>query len=499
MTNLLGETMTNTAAAPGAREATLIRLPLAARWLVAAAACAVVLACAALLSAGAARAATIDGAITSITTTATGTTQWDRVDFGCTWAVPDGSAPGDTFSLDLPVELKWFGATDFALAGPDGQSVALAHADPTGHVVFTLTDYVLTHQTGVHGSCHFATQYAAQTSDGTSHLDFQVGGEVIRVDLPTTAPCSPDCTVDRGTPSKYMWWDDAAQTTTQSVIRASATDSDSSVVTLTDVPGPGLALDCASLTVTIGKVLDAQGYVTDPRDDTLYPPVVTCTTQGASVTWSDVAAGEYAELWVRADVVDPSAATYTNQGTVTVNGRTAPVWNEVRASDAGGDGTGSPTSTTSTTTTSTTTSPTSTSPTSTTSTTTSPTSTTSTSTSPTSTTSTTTTSTTTTSTTTSPTSTSPTSTSPTSTSPTSTTSTTTAPTATNATSTSGTSTTSAATTAPTGTTTRPTRTIVSAATLAFTGSDAGRLALVAALLLGTGVLLSVAGRRARRH
>ncbi len=351
---LLGWDMTNFHAGHQARGATLVRRLQATRWLAALAACAVVLACATLLSARTARAATIDGAITSITTTATGTAQWDTVDFACTWAVPDGSAPGDTFSLDLPSELRWFGATDFVLAGRDGLPVASAHADASGHVVFTLTDYVLTH-VDVHGSCHFSTQYVAETTDETVDLDFQVGDEVVRVDLPTVGPCAGPCTEDRTVPSKYMWWSDAAQTTTRSAVRAPATTSDSSDVTIADTPGPGLALDCATVAVTIGTVLDAAGDVTDPRDDGTYVPKISCTPQGVSVTWSQVPAGEYTELRVLATVVDPTATTYTNGAVVSVNGQDTPVHDEVRRSDAGGDGTGSATTTTTSSTTATTT------------------------------------------------------------------------------------------------------------------------------------------------
>ena len=147
------------------------------------------------------------GAITSITTTATSTAQWDRVDLACTWAVPDGSSPGDTFSLAAAAGAAVVRFHGLRPQGPDGQPVAHAHAGPDGSVVFTLTDYVLTHPVGVHGSCHFSTQYIAETTDETVHLDFQVGDEVIRVDVATVGPCTEDCAVDRTEPSKYMWWD----------------------------------------------------------------------------------------------------------------------------------------------------------------------------------------------------------------------------------------------------------------------------------------------------
>ena len=449
----------------GRQEATtLISLPAAGRWLAALAACLVV-ACVGLLGAGTARADVIAGAITSITTTSTNTAQWDRVDFACTWAVPDGASPGDTFGLQLPPELRWFGSTDFDLEDPDGQAVARAHADDDGTVVFTLTDYVLTHPIDLHGTCHFSTQYVAATTGETVHLDFEVGDQVVRVDVVTSDPCTADCAVDRTEASKSMWWHDTAQTVTQSVIRAPATTSDLSDVTITDAPGPGLALDCATLTVTIGKVLDADGAVTAPRDDAQYVPEISCTTEAVAVTWSAVPAGEYAELWVRADVVDPYLATYTNAGSVVVDGCSAPVDAEVRHSDAGGDGEGtpSPTSTSSTTT-----------------------STTSTSTSP------------------PP---SSTSTSSTTTSGTTTSSTTTSPSTTatgSGTFTGPGSVTSPATTQDTGAATTGGGTYsgslgTSDSALAFTGSDALQLAAVAGLLLVSGALLVGFSRRGRRH
>ncbi|KRF25947.1 Ig-like domain-containing protein [Phycicoccus sp. Soil803] len=450
--------MTNADVGHAGPGTTLIRLPGVGRWLAALAACLVV-AGATLLGAGAARAATIDGAITSITTTATNTTQWDRVDLACTWAVPDGSSPGDTFSLQLPPQLRWFGSADFDLTAPDGQPVAHAHAGADGLVVFTLTDYVRTHPVDLHGTCHFSTRYSAETTDETVHLDFQVGDQVVRVDLPTVGPCTHDCAVDRTEASKYMWWDDTSQTTTQSVIRTPATTLAVSDVTITDAPGPGLALDCGSLTATIGKVLDADGNVTTPRDDAQYVPEISCTTHALSVTWSDVPAGEYAELWVRADVVDPSLATYGNDGSVTMDGRTTPVHDTVRHSDAGGDGEGTPSPTT-TTSTSTTTSTTTTSPSST--------------------------------------------TSPTSSS---TTSSTTSPTTSPSTTATGTGTvTPPVTTGGVVVTTGSGTTggalgqgLMDDTALAFTGFDAVQLAGVAAVLLGSGILLTGLGRRSRGH
>ncbi|MFR0657183.1 Ig-like domain-containing protein, partial [Pantoea sp. SIMBA_079] len=69
---------------------------------------------------------TIPGAITSVTTdkTAYGYNERLKLTFG--WAVPDGSQPGDTFTLDLPDELAAASLARFQLTAPDGQTVATA-------------------------------------------------------------------------------------------------------------------------------------------------------------------------------------------------------------------------------------------------------------------------------------------------------------------------------------------------------------------------------------
>jgi hypothetical protein len=328
-----------------------------------------------LVATAPARAAVIDGAITSISTTSSHTAQWDQVTFQCSWAVPSGSQSGDTFSLQLPPELKWFGSTTFSLDSPDGQPVATAHADPSGAVVFTLTSYAAAHPQALHGTCQFTTLYSVVGTGGEVTLTFQVGSQVIRVPIETQGPCTQDCGPDRSSASKTMWWSDDAQTTTQSVVRGPATTADTSTVTLVDHPKPGLALDCATVTTRIGAHLDQLGDIADPRDDTVYPPTVSCTPTQATARWTDLPAGEFTELRVGSTVVDPSLSTYENTGTVTINGVDAPVSDQVRRTTAGGTGEGTPnpttTSTTSTTSTTTSAPPTTSSTTSTTSSTTS--------------------------------------------------------------------------------------------------------------------------------
>lgn len=293
------------------------------------------------------QAAVISGAITSITTTATQTQQYDRVDLDCTWAVPNGSKPGDTFTLQLPSQLRWYGASTFTLKSPDGQAVAIAQVDSHGLVTFTLTNYVLTHSVNVHGDCTFSTQYAVATTGENVTLNFVVGAEVIAVEIGTGAPCTQNCPPAHNVAAKSMWWVDGTQQSARSRIEAPPTTADISTVTLTDKPGPGLAIDCTSISPSVGKTLDADGLVLQPGDAAQHPAQVVCSPTSLSVRWTGLPPGEYTEVELTNLVTDPNLAKYTNTGTVTINGFIAPVGSHLARTDGGGTGVGStPTPTT---------------------------------------------------------------------------------------------------------------------------------------------------------
>jgi surface antigen len=407
-----------------------------------------------LATAAPSRADVIPGAITSIRTTAAHVDEGDQVTFTCTWAVPDGSRPGDTFDLTLPHELSWVGSRAFTLVAPDGSAVATAVVDEADHVTFTLADYAASHPRDLHGSCTFVTVYTTAGTGGEVDLDFQVGAEVIRVPVGTDEPCTSNCAGSRDDAGKDMWWLDPAQTTTRSVIWTPATRAGSTTVTITDVPAPGLALDCATVEAHIGSHLGRQGKLAAPYDDDTIPAAVTCTPEGLVVRWRSVPEGEYAEVRVNATVTHPAQSTYANAAVVSFDGRDNPVQSTVVRTDAGGTGTGQvpPSATTAPTTTA-------------------------------------------------PTPTAPTPTAPTTTAPTPSPSTTTAtrPTATSPTQTSPTQTmhlgpdTSPAPHSPTALAADGTP------VLAHTGSDLARIASVASLLLLLGAWLLMATRRRGSH
>jgi hypothetical protein len=189
-----------------------------------------------LVTAAPSRADVIPDAITSIRTTATHVDEGDEVTFTCTWAVPDGSSPGDTFDLTLPEQLTWVGSRTFSLRAPDGSVVATATVDDTDHVLFTLGAYVATHTRDVHGTCTFVTLYSTAGTGHEVDLEFQTGAEVIRVAVGTDEPCTANCAGSRDDAGKDMWWLDAAQSTTRSVVWTPATSADSTTVTITTPP-----------------------------------------------------------------------------------------------------------------------------------------------------------------------------------------------------------------------------------------------------------------------
>lgn len=126
-----------------------------------------------VIAAAPASAATIPNAIdpaSIVSVKNTGSTgqvyTFDRLRISGQWSVPDGSQPGDTFSMTLPSELSAY-TSDFDLAAPDGSPVGHCVVVGTSAVMTcTLNDYVLTH-TDVHGDFFFLATAARTTSSNT--------------------------------------------------------------------------------------------------------------------------------------------------------------------------------------------------------------------------------------------------------------------------------------------------------------------------------------------
>lgn len=287
-------------------------------------------------------------AVIEVTTTATSVAQWDRVDFTCRWQVPDGSQPGDTFTLTLPDELRWMGSMSFSLLAPDGAPVATASvaAGPPWTVTFTLTDYVMDHPLNVGGTCHFSTQYVRTVVEGEEvQLDFDVSGQVQTVPLTGSNPCQSGCDQPPATPTKWMWWSDPAdQQRTHSVLFSPVTPLDGTTVTITDTPRAGLAIDCSSVVVTVGDSRANDGTVIADATATHPDPAhITCAPTSLTATW-ELPAGWYMNVDLDSDVTQPGLTGYHNDGTVALDGQQpATVTSELVRTNAGGDGQGEPT------------------------------------------------------------------------------------------------------------------------------------------------------------
>lgn len=159
----------------------------------------------------AAMAAEIHGAITDIVLESSGEVNVGTVvKFQGSWSVPDSAQGGDTFTLRLPDELKWRGATSFdlTLCPPGGGScssvvVAKAKVSDDGVVTFTLTDYV-NDKIDIGGSFHFSTEFIGENDgSGSKTVSFGDLDSGKDVDLPMQDPQSKLRLTKSASPSAF--------------------------------------------------------------------------------------------------------------------------------------------------------------------------------------------------------------------------------------------------------------------------------------------------------
>lgn len=301
----------------------------------------------ATLAIDSASAAAIPNAVTNIspvTTTPIGTGY--QLTLQGTWAVPDNSAAGDTFALQLPSQLQWFGPVDFSLKDSSGDIVATGHAAADGSVVFTLSDYVTDHPTDVHGTFTFVTTYTAtQTQPGPETLNFTVGGTVVAVPIQDagpgtdTGPNTPPTSISQA--FKWAWWSDSStQNRVDSILSTPTLTAPATVVTITDTPAAGLELDCSSIGTAVGTVLDT-GWRVDNGLAATHAADISCDKTLATVTWHDLPAGATAQLTISANVTDSSQTSFTNDGAIVIDQASSPVSSTVAYEGASGEGSGS--------------------------------------------------------------------------------------------------------------------------------------------------------------
>lgn len=301
-----------------------------------------------------ASAAELPGAITSVTTNKTSYGYDENVRLDFTWAVPDGSVAGDTFTLPLPDALRAASLARFTLADADGTPIATA-AWSGKTIVFTLTDYAATHR-GVAGSGFVTVQWDHSVVTETGGpVVLKVGSSVTTVEIapkPAPKPTNPGTSTPAPTPTptqrglgKSGGWADGAYEGT----RDAADNIDWDVrlpgnpigftgpVDVVDRIGAGSVIDCATLRVSTRPGL-ASGTPTAPVDASRY--TVTCTGSTLHLVLDRISPDEFIDLRYQGTITDQSAGTYSNAVTVTAPGQTWSRTTAIRRTAAGGIGAG---------------------------------------------------------------------------------------------------------------------------------------------------------------
>lgn len=249
-----------------------------------------------------ARAAELLNAITDITLQGSSEVNVGSVvNFKGKWVVPDGSAAGDTFTLQLPAELKWRGATSFDITlceagGGECASIVVATAvvDENGLVTFTLSDYV-DGRVDVSGSFFFTTEFVGENSDGQDQTVTFSGSLPTDIDvtLPIADPVSKLSITKTASPTAFP----ATAASIGKVITYKMVVKNTGQQALTGVavsdPGPkrdGVAADgivspplCAARPGTSDKACNPDGVSVD-----LLPGESTTFTASYTLTQADI-------------------------------------------------------------------------------------------------------------------------------------------------------------------------------------------------------------------
>ena len=302
--------------------------------------------CAALLAAGAgllaatpsasppAGAGTIPDVITSVSVRqkAVGPYEWMRIDLR--FEVPRSARSGDTFTLALPPQLDSL-TTGLRIAAADGSTIATAVV-VNDVWTFALAPYVDANA-GVAGSAYFEARLDRSTvaPDSTVELVFVAGGtsysDAVRVEssgLPS-----------RSAVHKYQLWEDASQAALVWGVDSPVTPAGSSTVVLTDTPGPGSVLDCASVVVTSSGRLDAFHEPVAPTEVDRARVSVVCSGTQARAVVTSVGEGSLVRLSGRSTISDPARGRFTNVGEAAVNGAATAIEATTRRVDGAGTGT----------------------------------------------------------------------------------------------------------------------------------------------------------------
>ncbi|WP_170028602.1 SdrD B-like domain-containing protein [Diaminobutyricimonas aerilata] len=301
----------------------------------------------------AASAATIDGAITSVSTDKTSYGYTERVALDFEWAVPDTAEQGDSFALQLPDQLKAVSKATFELPAPDGAAVAKAVWSDK-KVEFTLTDYVETHD-GVHGTGFLTAQWDhSKITDTTAPLvlDFG-GGKVVTVDIgdkpAPPAPCQTNCgpqspRTERGLYKAGSWTDGEYEGTRDAknnihwwVELPGNPQGFNGPITVVDTPNAGMVIECSTLVVQTFPSL-VGGTPRTPVDPSRY--TLDCNEGGFTLTLDRIGPSEFINVEYKGTITDQRLGAYGNNVKMTIAGTTTEKTVTRKRTAAGGNGDG---------------------------------------------------------------------------------------------------------------------------------------------------------------
>ena len=301
----------------------------------------------------AANAAALDTVITSVQTTKEHYGWNERLTLAFTWALPESAETGDTFSLDLPDELKAASLATFTLDAPDGTPIVTARWQGKS-VVFTLTDYVESHDE-IYGAGHLTVQWDhAVIVETTDPIVLQFGGSAVEVTIgpkPVPAPpCTENCpppnppATSRNLSKGGSWSDGSFEGTRDETGNISWTislpgnpEGFDAPVTVIDEVGPGSVIECATVALTTQQGL-ASGAVRTPVDPARID--IDCGPQGFTVNLDSIGPNEFIRITYRGTITQQGLGVYTNTVTVEIAGTQTERSTTMRRTSAGGSGVG---------------------------------------------------------------------------------------------------------------------------------------------------------------
>ncbi|WP_461635175.1 Ig-like domain-containing protein, partial [Glutamicibacter soli] len=265
-----------------------------------------------------------------------------RFDFK--WAVPATAQAGDTFTIQLPNELRVRNSAGFPLLAPDGQTAANA-VWSYKTVTFTLTDYVNSND-NVNGSAFFTLEW------DSAHVDMSAGAEHMLQFSGSNSWQMPLTLIPDGTPgtgqslSKVGWWlsgDQGASSMENQlgwVVYLDTGDeqgADTPVI-ITDTPGSGYQIDLDSVEgFSNGNPLSASRFTAERVGSNGVKIVLVGNYPGEPAVYP----GENVYFKYDGDLLPGENGIFTNSATIT-EGSDDPriVEAEILRDGAGGDGSG---------------------------------------------------------------------------------------------------------------------------------------------------------------